>query len=145
MGYLQAGDNSAGFDVGIRIKVGVQERIRFVEGSVRDEDVEACVVPGLERAISKSKGIEFGSLLHQLGADFTANRYSPGLHEVLLQINPDVKGRLPRRRRRKKGREDTARADEKTKRLKEIQHDKNRIFAATMSEVKGRMRDAKSR
>ena len=27
-------------------------------------------VPGMERAIAKSKGIEFGSLIHQLGADY---------------------------------------------------------------------------
>ena len=71
---------------------------------VSDEDVEACVVPGLERAIFKSKGIEFGSQLHQLGADFTANRYSPVLHEILLQINPDIKGRLPKRRVSRKAR-----------------------------------------
>ena len=34
-------------------------------------------MPGLERAIAKSKGVEFGSLLHQFGADFSANPYSP--------------------------------------------------------------------
>ena len=71
---------------------------------VTDEDVEACTVPGLERAIPKSKGIEFGSQLHQLGADFTANRYSPTVREILLQISPDVKDRLPRRRTGKKAR-----------------------------------------
>jgi len=77
--------------------------LRLVE-LIGDEDAEACVVPGLERAISKSKGIEFGSLLHQLGADFAANPYSPAVHEILLQINPDIEGRLPRRRRVKRGR-----------------------------------------
>ena len=73
---------------------------------VSDGDVEACVVPGLERAISKSQGIEFGSLLHQWGADFAANRYSPAVHEILLQINPDSKDRLPKRRAGKKARAD---------------------------------------
>ena len=43
---------------------------------VTDKDVAAGVVPGLERAIPKSKGMEFGSLLHELGADFSANPYS---------------------------------------------------------------------
>jgi len=80
--------------------------LRLVE-LVTDEDVEACVVPGLERAISKSKGVEFGSQLHQLGADFTANRYSPAVHEILLQIDPDIKDRLPKRRVSKKARAGT--------------------------------------
>lgn len=71
---------------------------------VSDEDVEAGVVPGLERAISKSKGVEFGSLLHQLGAHFTTNRYCTTLHEILLQVNPDAKDRLPRRRSGRKAR-----------------------------------------
>ena len=35
---------------------------------VSGKDVAAGVVPGLERAVAKSKGVEFGSLLHELGA-----------------------------------------------------------------------------
>jgi endonuclease-3 len=54
-------------------------------------------VPGLERAIPKNKGIEFGSLLHQLSADFVANPYSPSVQKVLLEINPAAKDRLPKR------------------------------------------------
>jgi len=69
---------------------------------VSDKDVEAAVVPGLERAVSKSKGIEFGSMLHQFGADFTANPYSPSVRKLLLEINPNVKDRLPKRRSRKR-------------------------------------------
>ena len=63
-----------------------------------DKDVEAGVVPGLERAVAKSKGIEFGALLHTLGAHYSANPYSPAMREILLQINPDCEGRLPKRR-----------------------------------------------
>ena len=65
---------------------------------VTDKDVAAGVVPGLERAVAKSKGVEFGSLLHELGADYSANPYSPQLREILLQINPECAGRLPKRR-----------------------------------------------
>ena len=71
-------------------------------GLVSDESVKAGEVPGLERAISKSSGPEFGSLLHQLGVDFTANPYSPELHKLLLQINPDAGDRLPKRRSKKR-------------------------------------------
>ncbi|OHB68883.1 MAG: hypothetical protein A2V70_12765 [Planctomycetes bacterium RBG_13_63_9] len=84
----------------IPIDSGVLGVLRIVE-LVTDEDVEAGVVPGLERAIPKAKGVEFGSLLHQLGADFTANPYSPAVHKILLEIDPDVKDRLPKRRAKK--------------------------------------------
>lgn len=65
-----------------------------------DKDAEQGVVPGLERAIPKTKGVEFGSLLHQLGADYRANPYLPALHKILVQVDPDVEKRLPKRRAR---------------------------------------------
>ncbi|HUT09699.1 MAG TPA: hypothetical protein VMY42_04325 [Thermoguttaceae bacterium] len=85
----------------IPIDAGVSAALHVVE-LVTDEDVAGCVVPGLERAIPKAKGIEFGSMLHQFGADFTANPYSPAVRKILLQINPDAQDRLPKRRSRKK-------------------------------------------
>lgn len=66
---------------------------------VSDEEVKTGVVAGLERAIAKPKGVEFGSLVHQLGADFAANPYAPALHEILLEINPEARDRLPKRRK----------------------------------------------
>lgn len=68
-----------------------------VLGIVEERAKEDAGVQGMERAIPKSKGIEFGSLLHQLGADMVANPYSPSLHKILLEINPDAKDRLPKR------------------------------------------------
>lgn len=85
----------------IPIDSGVLAALRIVD-LVTDEDVEAGVVPGLERAISKAKGVEFGSMLHQFGADFTANPYAPSARKILLEINPDVADRLPKRRAAKK-------------------------------------------
>jgi hypothetical protein len=55
-------------------------------------------VPGLERAIAKSKGVEFGSLFHEFGADFSANPYSAAIRDILLQIDPECASRLPKRR-----------------------------------------------
>jgi endonuclease-3 len=72
-----------------------------VVGLVEEKDVRAGVVPGLERAIPKSRGLDFASQLHQLGADFFANPYDPDLHKILLQINPDARNRLPKRRRKR--------------------------------------------
>ena len=65
---------------------------------VTDQDAETGVVPGMERAVAKSKGVEFGALVHELGARFSANPYSSAIREVLLQINPECRGRLPKRR-----------------------------------------------
>ncbi|MCD4728002.1 MAG: hypothetical protein K8R46_10090 [Pirellulales bacterium] len=63
-----------------------------------EKDVEAKTVPGLERAVAKSKGGEFGSLLHELGAAYSANPYSSTIREILLKINPECEDRLPKRR-----------------------------------------------
>lgn len=65
---------------------------------VTDKDVKNATVPGLERAVAKSKGLEFGSMLHEFGADYSANAYSPTLREILFQINPECEARLPKRR-----------------------------------------------
>jgi endonuclease-3 len=81
----------------IPVDEGTIQALHIVE-LVTQEDQQAGVVPGLERAIPKSKGPEFGSLLHQLGADFVANPYAPGLREILLEIDPSARDRLPRRR-----------------------------------------------
>jgi endonuclease III len=68
-----------------------------VLGLVTDADRQAGTVPGMERAIPKNKGVEFGSLVHQLGADFVANPYSPSLHKILLEIAPECKEHLPKK------------------------------------------------
>lgn len=60
-------------------------------------DRAAGVVPGLERAIPKNKGVEFASLAHQLAAELIANPYSPSLHKILLEITPEAKDHLPKR------------------------------------------------
>jgi endonuclease-3 len=65
---------------------------------VSDKDAEKGEVPGLERAIPKSKGVEFGSLLHQLAADFSANPYSAAVKSILVEVDPTVTARLPKRR-----------------------------------------------
>ncbi len=54
-------------------------------------------VPGAERAIPKNKGVEFGSLLHQLASDYAANPNSTTVQKVLLQINDEAKERFPKR------------------------------------------------
>jgi endonuclease-3 len=69
----------------------------YVLGAISENECKEQVVPGIERAIPKSKGQEFGALLHELGADFFANPFSPSLREFMLSIAPDAKERFPKR------------------------------------------------
>lgn len=68
-----------------------------VLGLASEADVSKSVVPGLERAIPKNKGIEFGTVVHRFGAELLASPYSTNLHKILLEISPDAKERLPKR------------------------------------------------
>ncbi|MCA9122382.1 MAG: hypothetical protein H6822_17835 [Planctomycetaceae bacterium] len=58
-------------------------------------------VPGLERTVPKTKGVEFGSLLHQLAVDFNSSPYSPKIRSIILEIEPSAKDRLPKREAKK--------------------------------------------
>jgi endonuclease III len=62
-------------------------------------------VPGLERAVAKSKGPELASLLHQLGADYFAAPFDAKVRTILAEIDPDSRDRVPSR---------AARADART-------------------------------
>lgn len=62
------------------------------------EECSQGTITGLCRAVPKSKGIEFASLLHQLGAAYKVNPFSPAVRQILLEIEPACESRLPRRR-----------------------------------------------
>ena len=68
-----------------------------VIGIVSDAEAKKQRVPGLERAIPKAKGIEFASLLHQLGAEFYSSPYGANIRLIVLEIAPDAKDRLPKK------------------------------------------------
>jgi endonuclease III len=111
----------------IPIDAGTMGVLRVLD-VVTEKDATVGVVPGLERAVPKSKGIEFGSLLHEFGADFSANPYSAAVREILLQMDPECGPRLPKRRAarvpksepaEKSAKERAAKPGEKTKPAKE--------------------------
>lgn len=66
-------------------------------GIVSEKDARKKRVPGLERAIGKNKGVEFGELVHQLGVAMENSPYGKVIQEILLGINPDIRERLPKR------------------------------------------------
>jgi hypothetical protein len=51
--------------------------------------------------VPKKKGVEFASLLHQVGADYHASPFLPQTRAILLEIAPDAQPRLPKRGARK--------------------------------------------
>jgi endonuclease-3 len=69
----------------------------YALGAITEAEQASGVVPGMERAIPKSKGMEFGSLLHELSAEFIANPFAPQLREFLTSITSDAKDRMPKR------------------------------------------------
>lgn len=71
--------------------------VLYVLGVISEKDKQAGRAPGLERAVSKKHGIEFGSLLHQLAVDYLASRHSTRVRAILQEIAPDCKERLPKR------------------------------------------------
>lgn len=72
-----------------------------VLGIISDEEAANKRVPGLERAIPKSKGVEFGALLHQLALDYSAAPFSPRVRSIMLEIADEAKERFPKRTSRK--------------------------------------------
>ncbi len=72
-----------------------------VVGVISSAEAKKRRVPGLERAIPKTKGVEFASLVHQLGADFFASPFGSRIRSILVEISPDAKKRLPKRAKKK--------------------------------------------
>jgi endonuclease-3 len=66
-------------------------------GVISDDEFNKRVVPGLERAVSKNKGPEVASLLHQAGVEVGRNPYSQSARKLMLEIDPRCKDRLPKR------------------------------------------------
>lgn len=68
-----------------------------VVGVVSAAEAQSGRVPGLERTVPKSKGVEFASLLQQLAAEYFANPHDNRVRAILQEIDSDAKERLPKR------------------------------------------------
>jgi endonuclease-3 len=80
----------------IPVNQGLLESMRII-GVISDAEAAKGTVPGLERTIPKSKGMEMGMLLHQLGIELHRSPYGPAIRKILLEISPECKDRLPKR------------------------------------------------
>ena len=90
-------------------------KVMLVLDLVKDKDVAAGTVPGLERAIPKNKGVEFGAMLHQFSVEFAATPHKSELRKILLEIDPEASPRLPKRRSKAVTKEKPAPKSETTK------------------------------
>jgi len=64
--------------------------IMFKTGIVNEAEARTGKVPGLERAIPKSKAIEFSSMLHQAAVALTADATSKQVWEIIWSVNKDA-------------------------------------------------------
>ncbi|MDP6443871.1 MAG: hypothetical protein QGG36_17835 [Pirellulaceae bacterium] len=71
--------------------------VMYVLGVISENERNKKRVPGLERAISKNKGVEFGSLLHQISVEYGQTPFSNRVRAILLEIADDAKERFPKR------------------------------------------------
>jgi len=69
-----------------------------VVGAISESELEKRSIGGIERAIAKSKGAEFSSLLHQFAADFWATPDVAKIQKILVEISPDSKERYAARK-----------------------------------------------
>src|SRR6185369_1933093 len=74
--------------------------VLYAVGVISEQEADKKQVPGLERAIPKNKGVEFGSLLQQLAADLVASPGSSKVKSILAEVDADFKDRLAARQAR---------------------------------------------
>jgi endonuclease III len=70
--------------------------VLHVLGVLSEQELKKYETPGLDRAIPKNKGSEYFSLLHQFSMDYTANPSSTKVKQILAEIDPEIKERLPK-------------------------------------------------
>lgn len=85
--------------------------LAFALGLATAKERENANVPGLERAISKTKGVEFFSTFHQLGVAYDKSPYSPEIKKILTDIAPDAAERMKKRPSKSKADSSEAESD----------------------------------
>jgi hypothetical protein len=84
-------------------------------GAITEAEAAKGRIPGLERTIPKSKGVEFGSLLHQLAVDYGNSPFSTKARAIIVEIEPTAKERFPKRTTKKAEVKETKKSSAKSK------------------------------
>ncbi len=69
----------------------------YLTGVISQDEYEQGTAPGLDRFVTKKIGKEFGSLLHQFGADLIASLHGGKVKKILAEITSEAKDRMPKR------------------------------------------------
>ena len=115
-------------------------------GVISESEAAKNTVPGLERAVPKSRGCETGSLLHQLGVELYRSPYGPTIRKLLLEIEPKCKDRLPKRPSKKVEAKKSAppKAEVEPKTTKKTKTSEKAAAATTAQPVKKKTVDKKA-
>lgn len=84
-------------------------------GVINEKEAAKGSVPGLERAIPKTKGIEYASLVGQLAAELHQSPFSTRVRGIVTDIAADAKDRLPKRKSKKEEAAENAEEKSETK------------------------------
>ncbi|HMO13739.1 MAG TPA: hypothetical protein PKA83_06385, partial [Pirellulaceae bacterium] len=71
--------------------------LMYLIGAIDSRESADFRVPGLERAIPKSQGIEFFSTVHQLAVSHFSSPFKPEIRKIILSIEPEAKDRFIKR------------------------------------------------
>ena len=75
--------------------------LAFYVGLINEKEHRKKSVPGLERAIPKTKGVEAFSVIHQLAAALFRSPFNNDLRKIVTEIEKSATERLPKRGRKK--------------------------------------------
>ena len=84
----------------------------YVLGIITEDEATKGKIPGLERTIAKSKGIEFAALVHPFAVEFYSAPFSTKVRDKILKLAPDAAERFPKRGGKKREAEAKAKAAE---------------------------------
>ena len=76
--------------------------LMYTIGVIDEKEAKKKIVPGLERAVPKNKGVEFFSLVHQLAVAYLVSPFHPEIRKIILSIDSQAQERFPKRVRKKK-------------------------------------------
>ena len=78
-------------------KKAAEMALMLAAGVITEKEKQKSSVPGLERAIPKSKGVEFFSTMHQLAVPFLVTPNSTKVWSVISEIDSKAKSRFNQR------------------------------------------------
>jgi len=71
--------------------------LAHVLGLVTPKERESGNIPGLDRAVSKTKGVEFFSTVHQMAVAYFASPFSTDVRKILTEVASDASERMKKR------------------------------------------------